>query len=166
MDIVAGRFDVALWIGEVIQKDMIALQLSQELSQIAVASPDYLRRHGAPAHPRELAFHHCIGWRWPGHERVYAWEFYENGKWFEVEVSGPLISSTKKFGTEAAINGFGIAFIVREMAAKAIAAGSLVPLLEEWAGPFPGYRLYYPAQRQMAPALRAFVDAVCAYARG
>ena len=66
---------------------------------------------------------------------------------------------------QAAIDGVGIAFTVREMAKDAIAAGRLVPLLEAWAGPFPGYFLCYPAQRQMAPALRAFVDAVCAHAR-
>jgi DNA-binding transcriptional LysR family regulator len=51
------------------------------------------------------------------------------------------------------------------MAREAIAAGRLVPVLEDWAGPFPGYYLCYPAQRQMAPSLRAFVDAVCAHAR-
>jgi len=46
------------------------------------------------------------------------------------------------------------------MAAEAIAAGWLVPLLEEWAAPFPGFFCANPAQRQMAPALRAFIDTI------
>ena len=41
-----------------------------------------------------------------------------------------------------------------------IAAGRLTPLLERWSAPFPGYFLCYPQQRQMAPALRAFIDTV------
>ena len=44
--------------------------------------------------------------------------------------------------------------------AAPIAEGRLVPLLERWSAPFPGYFLCYPQQRQMAPALRAFIDAV------
>jgi DNA-binding transcriptional LysR family regulator len=165
VDIVAGGFDAAIRIGEVIERDMIAVRLSPDISQIAVAAPAYLAKYGTPCHPRELAAHRCIGWRWPGHERVYEWEFFEDGKWFEVAVKGPLIASAKEFGLQAAIDGVGIAFTVREMAAPAIQAGRLVPLLEAWAAPFPGYFLCYPAQRQMAPALRAFIDAVCAWVR-
>ena len=45
-----------------------------------------------------------------------------------------------------------------------IAAGRLVPLLERWSAPFPGYYLCYPERRQMAPILRAFIDAVRAVA--
>jgi DNA-binding transcriptional LysR family regulator len=164
-DVVAGGFDAAIRIGEVIARDMIALRLSPDITQIALASPEYLARYGTPLHPRELAAHRCIGWRWPGHDRAYAWEFFEDGKWFEVAVRGPLITSAKEFGLQAAIDGVGIAFVVREMAEAAIAAGRLVPLLEAWAAPFPGYFLCYPAQRQMAPALRVFIDAVCEQAR-
>jgi DNA-binding transcriptional LysR family regulator len=165
VDIVVGRFDVGLRIGEVIERDLVAIRLGPDIAQIAVASPVYLAVHGVPKHPRDLAAHSCIGWRWPGQERAYKWEFFEAGKWFEVSVTGPVISSAKDFGLQAAIDGVGIAFTVREIAAEAIALGKLVPLLEDWAGPFPGYFLCYPAQRQMAPALRAFVDAVCTDAR-
>ena len=80
-------------------------------------------------------------------------------------MKGPLIASDKEFGLKAAIDGAGIAFTIREMAEAAIADGRLVPLLEQWAAPFPGYFLCYPAQRQMAPALRAFIDAVCGHVR-
>jgi DNA-binding transcriptional LysR family regulator len=164
-DIVAGGFDVAIRIGEVIDRDMIALRLSEDISQIAVAAPRYLTRHGSPRHPRELVAHRCIGWRWPGHERPYDWEFFGDGRWFEVTVQGPLIVSAKEFGLQAAIDGVGIAFALREMAAPAIADGRLVEVLQEWAAPFPGYFLCYPAQRLMAPAVRLFIDAVCEHAR-
>ncbi len=88
VDIVAGGYDAAIRIGEVIEQDMVAIKLGPELRQIAVASPDYLARRGTPRHPHDLASHCCIGWRWPGHETPYKWEFLENGKWFEVAVDG------------------------------------------------------------------------------
>jgi DNA-binding transcriptional LysR family regulator len=160
VDVVEGRFDAAIRIGEVIEKDMVAVRLGPDLRQIAVASPDYLARRGLPEHPRDLLSHQCIGWRWPGHERPYKWEFLENGQWFEVAVEGPIIANSKEFCLQAALDGVGIAFPTEQLSAPHVAAGRLVPLLERWSAPFPGFHLCFPAQRQMAPPLRAFIDAV------
>jgi DNA-binding transcriptional LysR family regulator len=160
VDIVAGGYDAAIRIGEVIDQDMVAIKLGPDLRQIAVASPDYLAKHGTPQHPRDLTSHRCIGWRWPGHQTPYKWEFLENGKWFEVAVEGPVISNLKDFGLQAAIDGLGIAFASEQLIAPHVAAGQLVPLLEPWSAPFPGYYLCYPAQRQMALPLRAFIESV------
>jgi DNA-binding transcriptional LysR family regulator len=63
-------------------------------------------------------------------------------------------------GVRAALQGIGIGFPVEETVADHIGAGRLVPVLEPWSAPFPGLFLCYPQQRQMAPALRAFIDAV------
>jgi DNA-binding transcriptional LysR family regulator len=160
VDVVEGRFDAAIRIGEVIERDMVAIRLGPDLRQVAVASPDYLARRGAPQHPRDLLSHQCIGWRWPGHERPYKWEFRENGQWFEVAVEGPIIANSKEFCLQAALDGVGIAFPTDQLSAPHVVAGRLVPLLERWSAPFPGFYLCFPAQRQMAPPLRAFIDAV------
>ncbi len=160
VDIVAGGYDAAIRIGEVIEQDMVAIKLSPDLRQIAVASPDYLAEHGTPQHPRDLVSHRCIGWRWPGHQTPYKWEFMENDKWFEVAVVGPVITNLKDFGLQAAVDGLGIAFASQQLIAPHVAAGRLVPLLEPWSAPFPGYYLCYPTQRQMAPPLRAFIESV------
>lgn len=64
----------------------------------------------------------------------------------------------------AALRGIGVGFCVEDAVAGHIAAGELVPLLEDWCATFPGRFLCYPRQRQMAPALRAFIDAVRAAA--
>jgi DNA-binding transcriptional LysR family regulator len=160
VDIVAGGYDAAIRLGEVIEQDMVAIKLGPDLRQIAVASPAYLARSGTPQHPRDLASHRCIRWRWPGHETPYKWEFLGNGKWFEVAVEGPIITNHKDFGLQAAIDGLGIAFATQQMSAPHIAAGRLVPLLEPWSAPFPGYHLCYPAQRQMSPPLRALIDSM------
>jgi DNA-binding transcriptional LysR family regulator len=159
VDLITGRFDAAIRIGEVIEKDMVAVRLGPDLRQIAVASPDYLSRHGTPQHPRDLLSHACIGWRWPGHELPYKWEFQENGQWFEVAVEGPIIANSKEFCLQAALDGLGIAFPTEQLSAPYVAAGQLVRLLEPWSGSFPGFYLCFPARQQMAPPLRAFIDA-------
>jgi DNA-binding transcriptional LysR family regulator len=160
VDVVAGGYDAAIRIGEVIERDMVAVPLGAELRQVAVASPGYLSVHGQPEHPRDLVRHRCIRWRWPGRATPYAWEFFENGSWFDVMVEGPLIVNDKEMSVRAALRGVGIAFAVEQAVADHIAAGRLVPLLRRWSASFPGLFLCYPRQRQMSPALRAFIDAV------
>ena len=62
-DIVAEGFDAGVRLGEVIEQDMIAIPVSDEQRQMVMASPGYLARHEAPAHPRDLPKHPCLGWR-------------------------------------------------------------------------------------------------------
>ena len=155
---VKGGYDVAIRVGEVIERDMIAVRLGPDLRQVVVASPDYPMRHGAPASPSDLKDHRCIRWHWPGYATPYNWEFWEDGRWFDVAVNGPLIVNSRDLERQAALAGVGLAFVVEQMVMPLIAKGRLVPLLRQWSAPFPGFFLYYPEQRQMAPALRAFID--------
>lgn len=159
-DFVAGGFDAAIRVGEVIARDMVAVPLGPPLRQLAVASPGYLARRGIPKSPRDLRSHACIGWRWPGQARPYRWEFERHGKALEVEVTGPFIANSRDLCVRAAVEGLGIAFAIEHVVGPYIATGALVPLLESWSPQFPGFHLCFPAQRQMAPALRAFIDAI------
>jgi DNA-binding transcriptional LysR family regulator len=67
---------------------------------------------------------------------------------------------SRGFTVQAALEGMGIAFAIEEVVAPRIAQGSLVPLLAQWSVPFPRFQLCFPAQRQMAPTLRAFINAL------
>lgn len=160
VDLVEGGFDAAIRIGEVIERDLVAVKLGPELQQLAVASPAYLARHGVPERPQDLAKHRCIGWRWPGFEQPYKWEFAEKGQPVDVAVSGPLIANSREFCVAAAVEGLGIAFAIKEVVAADIAQGRLVPLLADWSPSFPGFHICFASQRQMTPMLRAFIDAL------
>lgn len=59
----AEGYDAGVRLGEVIDQDMIAIPVSGEQRQTAVAAPAYIERFGKPSHPSELARHRCIGWR-------------------------------------------------------------------------------------------------------
>jgi DNA-binding transcriptional LysR family regulator len=158
IDLVAGGYDAAIRIGEVIDRDMVMMRLGGEIRQVAVASPRYLAEYGKPATPKDLLNHRCIRWRWPGQNSPYAWEFCEDGRWFAVAVDGPVIASSRAFTLEAALAGVGIAFLKEGSVAPYLADGRLVALLEAWSAPFPGFYLCYPQQRHMAPALDALVS--------
>ena len=166
VDLVAAGYDLGVRLGEVIERDMVAVRLGPDLRQLAVASPSYLAAHEPPRHPRDLVAHRCIRWRWPGTANPYNWEFFEDGRWFEVVVDGPLIVNTKELAIRAAEAGAGIAFAPDYALRTPLAEGRLLVLLEPWSGFFPGYHLCYPQQRQMAPAVRAFIDALKAHSGG
>jgi DNA-binding transcriptional LysR family regulator len=159
-DPVAGGFDIAVRIGEVISQDMVAVPLGGELRQIAVASPDYIARHGAPDTPRDLLSHDCICWRWPGQQHPFPWEFYENGHWFSINPPASIIVNDRRAVLQLATDNIGIAFCIEDTANDLIEKGKLVPLLLEWTKSFPGFFLSYSRQRHMPPATRVVIDAI------
>lgn len=159
-DLVAGGFDVALRVGEVIEKNMIAVKIGPELRQVAVATPEYIAVNGMPHHPRDLLQHRCIRWRWPGRSTPYAWEFFENGAWFDVVVDGPFIVDSREAALGAVLDSVGVGFVIEDTVTELLEQRRLVKLLDTWSAPFPGLHICYPDQRQMRPALRAFIDAI------
>jgi DNA-binding transcriptional LysR family regulator len=157
-DIVAEGYDAGVRLGEVIAQDMIAVPVSGGQRQIAVASPAYLERFGEPAHPGELAGRRCIGWRKAVGVAPYRWEFAENGREFSVAVADTITTTDMALMIKLAIAGAGISFGMEESFLPAIDRGELVPLLEDFCPSCPGFYLYYPSRRNMAPKLRALVD--------
>jgi len=157
-DIVAGRFDAGIRLGEMLEKDMVAVRLTGEMEMMAVAAPDYLARHGTPATPDELHQHACINWRWPTDGSLYRWEFEQDGREIEVSVNGPLIANDVDLVLTAALQGLGIAYTSHERIESWCKEGKLVRILERYSPKFPGAYLYYPSRRQQSPALRAFIE--------
>ena len=158
INIVEAGYDAGMRLGELLDNDMVALKLGGEIRQFAVASPAYLAQHGTPLHPAELLNHRCINWRQPGSRGLSNWEFFEDGRWIAIAVNGPLIVSHREYAMQAALQGVGIALCTDYQLQTLIETGQLVRLLETYSAPFPGWYLYYPKQRYMATALRAFID--------
>lgn len=142
-----------------IPQDMIQVRLTPHSRQVAVASPDYIRRHGAPATPADLARHKCVQYRFPS-GAAYRWEFQEAGRRVEVSVPGSLVTGNMDVVLQAALDGVGIGYTNEAHARPHLDAGRLRIVLEPYARPFDGWRLYYPSRRNMPGPLRAFVDFV------
>ena len=156
-DVVEGGFDAGVRLGESLQQDMVAVRIGPRIRSAVVGAPSYFARMPKPKHPRDLAGHRCIRFRFSSGV-LYRWEFEKDGEEIELPVQGPLILGVDSAIVRAAIDGAGLAFVFEAYAEQALAAGSLVRVLEDWCPPFDGFFIYYPSRRQMRPALRAFVD--------
>ncbi|KKB13266.1 LysR family transcriptional regulator [Devosia geojensis] len=159
-DIVAEKYDAGVRLGEVIEQDMIAVPVSGDQRQLAVAAPIYLERHGRPAHPEDLTRHRCIGWRPAPGVAPYRWEFEEDGRAFDVAVNPQVTTNDMWLMIRMACAGGGITFGMEETFRPYIDRGELVPLLEDFLPTFPGFFLYFPSRRNLAPKLRALIEHV------
>src|SRR5712672_1949381 len=158
-DIIAGRFDAGIRVGERLEKDMIAVRLTPDVKMLALASPYYLSRCGEPRTPADLHRHACINWRFPGSGRIYRWQFEKRGQRLEMAVEGPLISNHQDVVIEGALQGLGILYAYDDdRVDEALARGRLKRILTDWSLTSPGLYVYYSNRRHPQPALRAFID--------
>jgi DNA-binding transcriptional LysR family regulator len=159
-DIVAGRYDAGVRLGELVDKDMIAIRIGPQLRMMAVASPSYFARRPPPRTPHDLAGHDCINLRLPSLGGLYAWEFEKDGRELRVRVEGSLAFNEGRMIIAAALDGFGIGYVTSDYAERAVADGHLISALQDWSPPFAGYHLYYPSRRQLSPAFGLVVEAL------
>src|SRR6266852_1946071 len=152
LDIVAGGFDAGIHFGEYIQKDMIAVRVSNDHRAAIVGAPAYFESHPKPKTPHDLLSHKCVNFR-HGSAGVYRWEFDKGKKSLSVAVNGPLIVDDVETMVRAAIDGVGLAFVSDERVSAQLESGKLIRVLEDWCQPFPGFFLYYPSRRQQPAAL-------------
>ncbi|WP_448135854.1 LysR family transcriptional regulator [Stenotrophomonas rhizophila] len=158
-DIVGEGFDAGIRVGNRVQKDMVAVRMTPDVELLAVASPDYLARHGEPRTPEDLSRHACILWRFPGSGRIAGWEFSKAGKTVEFFGEGNVISNHQDIIVPAALQGLGILYAYNDDdIAEALRDGRLRRVLADWSPKVPGLYLYYSSRRHMLPALRAFID--------
>jgi DNA-binding transcriptional LysR family regulator len=155
-DIVASRFDAGIRPGERVERDMIAVRIGAELRSVVVAAPDYLARHPRPTTPRDLEAHECIMFRLPS-GAVFSWPFEKKGQRLEAVVSGHLTVNDLDVAVRAALDGVGVLYTALDFVAPLIAAGRLVPLLEDWQTRSSALYLYYPSRRQVPAPLQAFI---------
>ncbi|GLR54662.1 LysR family transcriptional regulator [Shinella yambaruensis] len=159
-NIVEEGFDAGVRLGESVEKDMIAMRIGPDWRLVAVASPDYLAEHGIPEHPQDLVRHCCINMRHESAGGLYAWEFEKDRQELRVRVSGQLTFNNSYAMIDAAMNGYGIAYVPENIVERHIASGKLVQVLDDWSPFFDGYFLYYPSRRQHLPAFKVIVDAL------
>ncbi len=158
LDIVAEGFDAGIHFGENIQKDMIAVRVSQDHRAAIVGSPAYFKSRPKPKAPRDLLSERCINFRHGHGGDVYRWEFEKGRKSLSVAVNGPLIVDDAEIVIRAAMDGIGLAFVGEDKVAQHLASGTLIRVLEDWCQPFPGFFLYYPSRRQQPAALSALIN--------
>jgi DNA-binding transcriptional LysR family regulator len=160
IDIVAQRFDAGVRAGEQVAKDMIAVRIGPDMRMAVVGAPSYFRKRSEPRKPQDLIGHNCINLRLPTHGGLYAWEFEKGGRELKVRVEGQLVFNGTFQMLNAALGGFGLAYVPEDLVQPHLAKGRLKRVLEDWCPPYSGYHLYYPSRRQPSAAFALLVDAL------
>ncbi|MGE0801571.1 MAG: LysR family transcriptional regulator [Lautropia sp.] len=157
-DIVGQRYDAGVRRGGLISKDMIAVRIGPDVPMVVAGSPAYFERYGKPRHPQQLIEHNCINLRLPA-QGYFGWTFRKGAQEQRVKIDGQVVLNSILQVVEAALAGFGLAYVPEQLARSHIEAGRLVEILREWRQTYEGYHLYYPNRRK-SPALGLLVDAL------
>jgi DNA-binding transcriptional LysR family regulator len=156
-DLVADGFDLALRFGEPPSGSLIARKLI-ETRILTVASPSYIKRHGRPKHPSEVAHLPCIDFYDAANACAFEWEFRNDDEVLPVKPSSRLMVSDVGAMLGACEAGAGIAQIMELGSKQIVDSGRLVELFPDWPGElFPLYALY-PSRQHRAAKVRALVD--------
>ena len=159
-DIVGQGYDAGVRGGEQLAKDMIAVRIGPDARMAVVGVPSYFKERSEPKTPRDLIAHNCINLRLPTHGGLYAWEFEKGDQELNVRVEGQLVFNGTHQMLNAALAGFGLAYVPEDLAQPHLAKGRLIRVLEDWCPPFAGFHLYYPSRRQHSATFALIVDAL------
>lgn len=158
VDLLSENVDCVLRGGELSDQSLVARRVG-ELQFIAAASPDYLKRHGMPRHPRDLeSGHTVVGFFSARTGRHFPYDFHKDGE--SIEVSGRYIVSVNDSNAyvAAGLAGLGIVQAATFMLQSPIASGELEPVLADWCSAPVPIHVVYPPNRHLSTKLRVFVD--------
>lgn len=159
-----GGFDLAIRVGRPPDSSLRALLLGR-ISILLVASPSYLRAHGTPKRPRDLAHHDAIAVS--PHLGPVDWTFYRGGKTERVSVEGVVQTTSPTFAVQLATAAMGVARTTEWLVRDELRRGTLVEVMPSWSsnhpqrGGIPVYVMYAEAGTAAPPRKsRVFVEMV------
>jgi DNA-binding transcriptional LysR family regulator len=160
IDIAAERYDAGVRLGDQVAKDMVSVRIGPDVRFAVIGTKAYLAKNPPPKTPRELVDHTCINMRLATHGAVWPWEFEKGGRELKVRVQGQLVFNNIFQIRDAALAGFGLAYVPEDLALTHLAKGQLVRVLDDWCPCWSGYHLYYPSRRQSSAAFALLIEAL------
>ncbi len=155
-DLVGEAIDVAVRLGPLRDSGLVAVKLG-EMHRYLCAAPAYLQRRGTPKSFDELSHHDTIDMPSP-EGRVRPWTFFRGEEMTRMEMT-PRVSVNEALTIHRLVmNGAGLGILTGYICGPEIAAGRLVHLFPEWSIASIEVNLVFPSRRELAPAVRAFVD--------
>ena len=155
VDLVEEGFDLAIRIAALKDSTLIARRLAPINIRLC-ASPDYLKRHGAPKSPSDLKRHHALHFT---HLTDSKWKFVSpQGKPVSTAINIKMSASNGDFLRSAAIAGHGIIRSPTFIIWRNLQNGSLVPVMTDYKiDPLNAYAIY-PSTRYLSQRLRVLID--------
>jgi DNA-binding transcriptional LysR family regulator len=158
VDIVNEGFDCAIRVGDLPDSSLVSVRLADN-RRLCVASPDYLARAGAPATPADLTRHQCLTLSSDA-SQTRGWAFVVDGEVTHLRPGGRLDCSDGQVLHRWCVQGLGIAWRSTWEVEADIAAGRLVPLLEDFAAPPNGIYAVFAQRRHLPLRVRLWIDFV------
>lgn len=157
MDLAEQGFDCAIRSGDEPDPRLVARTLARS-RMLAVASPEWVSRHGLPRHPSELEGHALLGFTPWG--PAAAWRFKRGDEVVKVQVRGPLRANQGQALLNACVAGLGVAVQSDALLAPALAARQVVHLLPDWELPSRAMHILRLPEARPSAKLRSFIDFV------
>jgi DNA-binding transcriptional LysR family regulator len=145
---------------------MIAVRIAPDFRAAIVGAPSYFDSHPRPKNPQDLVGHQCINLKLSTSRGNYIWQFKKDKRELKVRVDGAISFNSITMIREAALAGLGLGYLPDDYVQEHLKSGDLIRVLEDWCPHVPGYHLYYPSRRQLAPAFVLLVDALKKHAAG
>lgn len=158
IDILAENVDCVIRGGEISDQSLVARRIG-EFYLMSCASPAYLKRHGVPQHPQELAHgHRLIRYFSPRDGKLYNVTLHKDGQ--EVEIAGhhQLSVNDSNAGVAAALAGLGVLQTLTFLVQHHVSSGALEPLFNGWWTAAKPIHVVYPPNRHLSNKVRVFVD--------
>lgn len=157
-DILGEALHAGFRLGDRIADDMVAVRVSDPLALTVVGSPAYFAERGTPDTPRDLLGHSCIRYRFQSSKRLAPWRFTGAEGGYEVDVNGTVVGNTLPALIDLAKQGLGLVNTFSNLCTDAVAAGELVPVLDDHLQMTPGVHLYYPREYRTLMPLRLLIE--------
>jgi DNA-binding transcriptional LysR family regulator len=158
VDLIEEGVDVAVRIGELPDNRLIARRISRS-QHVVCAAPEFIARHGRPAHPLALPDYPCITFRSLNTHQILAWPVADaQGSSHSITPPGRLVFDHGEAMVEAALAGGGFTCAHRYIVAPLIAQGRLVEVFACHPDDATPIYAVYPSSRHLSPRVRAFVD--------
>ena len=156
VDIAAGQGDVAVRFGALADSLLTARKLG-ESGRVIVAAPDYLARYGTPVVPEDLFAHNCLNFNFRRAEPI--WPFRRDGEDIVLSVKGNIEANNGETLGQLAAAGVGVARVGAFSVVDDIAAGRLIPILEDFnPGDVELIHAVFVGGSQTPARVRVFVD--------
>lgn len=157
VDLVTEGIDCVIRAGTPRDSSLVSRRLAL-IPEVVCASPDYLQRHGTPAHPDDLAQHHAVGFFSSNHDVPYPFEFTVDGELRRYPLNGWLSVNDAENYVASALRGCGLIQLPRYHVDAELQDGRLIEVLAAWPSPGTPISALYPQHRQLPSRVRVFVD--------
>ena len=156
VDLAGEGFDCAVRVGDMPDSSLVSVRMADN-RRLCVTTPRYLQTRGTPKHPSELAKFDCLTLSSDA-SQTRGWAFQVKGELLHLNPGGPLDCSDGQVLHDWCLAGYGIAWRSTWEVESEIAAGLLVPVLEEFAAPPNGIYAVFPQRKHLPLRVRLWID--------